>query len=127
MQYISKDNIKNVVRATSPQSMFVGDNWGFNQNRPKSGGNVGQRRSKKDRTVSNFNEELTGFFSNSSQQRPNKNRFESPPPSDIIGSLTMKIFNKYDKDRSGFLDKGETLKMLDEILINQGRPKTTIS
>ena len=39
----------------------------------------------------------------------------------------MKIFNKYDKDRSGFLDKGETLKMLDEILINQGRPKTTIS
>ena len=38
----------------------------------------------------------------------------------------MKIFAKYDKDRSGFLDKGETLKLLDEILLSQGRPKCTI-
>jgi Ca2+-binding EF-hand superfamily protein len=36
-----------------------------------------------------------------------------------------KIFAKYDKDRSGFLDKPEVLKLLDEILIHKGRPKTT--
>ena len=39
--------------------------------------------------------------------------------------MVLKIFAKYDKDRSGFLDKPEVLKLLDEILINQGRPKTT--
>ena len=32
---------------------------------------------------------------------------------------------KFDTDRSGFLDKRETLKLLDEILLNQGRAKTT--
>ena len=39
--------------------------------------------------------------------------------------LVYKIFAKYDKDRSGFLDKPEVLKLLDEILIQQGRQKTT--
>jgi Ca2+-binding EF-hand superfamily protein len=41
---------------------------------------------------------------------------------DPIEQLVLKIFSKYDKDRSGYLDKPEVLKMLDEILINQGRP-----
>lgn len=46
---------------------------------------------------------------------------------DKIDEIALNIFNKYDKDKSGYLDKSETLKMLDDILINQGRPKTTIS
>jgi hypothetical protein len=36
--------------------------------------------------------------------------------------MVMKIFLKYDKDRNGYLDKPEVLKLLDEILLNQGRP-----
>ena len=39
--------------------------------------------------------------------------------------MVYKIFAKYDKDRSGFLEKQEVLKLLDEILISQGRPQTT--
>jgi len=31
--------------------------------------------------------------------------------------MVMKIFMKYDKDGSGFLEKPEILKLLDEILI----------
>ena len=41
--------------------------------------------------------------------------------------MVYKIFAKYDKDRSGFLEKQEVLKLLDEILISQGRPQTTQS
>lgn len=49
----------------------------------------------------------------------------SNEPRDPIYDLVQKIFMKYDSDRSGFLDKRETLKLLDEILLNQGRAKTT--
>ena len=49
------------------------------------------------------------------------------PVTDPIETLVYKIFAKYDKDRNGYLDKPEVLKMLDEILINQGRPKTTMA
>ncbi len=41
--------------------------------------------------------------------------------------MVHKIFAKYDKDRSGFLEKPEVLKLLDEILISQGRPQTSQS
>lgn len=119
MEYISQDNIQNVIRARSPNTMYAGK-------RPNTGGTLGgQRRSKKVR--SNYNEELTGYLSRSQQGSPNKNRFGPPAVNDIIDTLVMQIFNKYDKDRNGYLDKTETLKLLDEILINQGRPKTTIS
>lgn len=57
MEYISQDNIQNVIRARSPNTMYAGK-------RPNTGGNVGgQRRSKKMRA--NYNEDLTGFISRS--------------------------------------------------------------
>ena len=40
---------------------------------------------------------------------------------DSIFDLVQKIFAKYDTDRSGFLEKREVLKLLDEILLSQGR------
>lgn len=43
---------------------------------------------------------------------------------DSIEVMVHRIFAKYDKDRNGYLDKPEVLKLLDEILIHQGRPKT---
>jgi hypothetical protein len=49
---------------------------------------------------------------------PVKPKPQPPKEVDIIVEITMKIFAKYDKDRSGFLDKGETLKLLDEILLS---------
>ena len=62
--------------------------------------------------------ECYNFVNNFINQGQNKSR-------DPIEQLVLKIFAKYDKDRSGFLEKNETLKLLDEILLNQGRPKTT--
>jgi hypothetical protein len=83
MQYISQDNIKNVVRAAlSPklvrktiggpigpqQKSLLEEQWGYNQ-RPSTGGRLsqGQRRTKKQRVGNNYNEALTGFISNSMQ------------------------------------------------------------
>ena len=40
------------------------------------------------------------------------------PTTDPIEQLVEKIFAKYDKDRNGYLDKSEILKLLDEILLN---------
>jgi Ca2+-binding EF-hand superfamily protein len=48
----------------------------------------------------------------------------SNEPKDKIMDLVKQIFMKYDADRSGFLDKVEVLKLVDDILLNQGRPKT---
>ena len=45
--------------------------------------------------------------------------------SNPIDILVDKIFDKYDKDRSGYLEPRECLKLLDEILKNQGRPQTS--
>lgn len=39
--------------------------------------------------------------------------------------MVQKVFAKYDTDRSGFLEKREVLKLLDDILLSQGRQKTT--
>ena len=44
-----------------------------------------------------------------------------------VNQIVMKIFAKFDSDRSGFLDKRETLRLLDEILESQGKPKATMS
>lgn len=52
----------------------------------------------------------------------NQNQTRSRDP---IEQLVHKIYAKYDRDRNGYLDKQEAIKFLDEILINQGRPKTT--
>ena len=40
--------------------------------------------------------------------------------------MVMKIFNKFDTDRSGYLEKRETLKLLDEILGQKGMPPTSL-
>ena len=69
---------------------------------------------------------------------PRKSNFLEDPPlrepisrkvsivtPDSIEEMVLKLFAKYDKDRNGYLDKNEVLKLLDEILMNQGRPKTT--
>jgi len=45
---------------------------------------------------------------------------------DKIEEYVLKIFQKYDFNRNGSLDKRECLAMLDEILLNQGYGKTTI-
>jgi Ca2+-binding EF-hand superfamily protein len=37
---------------------------------------------------------------------------------DPIEQSVYKIFAKYDKNRSGYLEKNEILKLLDEILLN---------
>jgi hypothetical protein len=37
-----------------------------------------------------------------------------------IAIMVMQIFNKYDKNRNGFLEKRETLDLLNEILTNRG-------
>ena len=44
---------------------------------------------------------------------------------DEVEQIVHKLFAKYDKDRSGYLDKPEVLKLLDDILEHKGRPKTT--
>lgn len=46
---------------------------------------------------------------------------------DVISTMVMKIFAKFDSDRSGFLEKMETYKLLNEILANQGKPNATIA
>ena len=44
----------------------------------------------------------------------------------LISELVTKIFQKYDTNKSGFLEKRETLQLLDEFLANQGHPPTSI-
>ena len=41
-----------------------------------------------------------------------------PQRIDSIEQMVHKIFAKHDKDRSGYLEKPEVLKLLDEILIH---------
>jgi Ca2+-binding EF-hand superfamily protein len=41
--------------------------------------------------------------------------------------MVLKIFNKFDTNRSGYLDKRETLNLLNEILANKGQPPPTIT
>ena len=48
-----------------------------------------------------------------------------PAARDPIEQLVHKLFAKFDTDRSGFLEPRECLKLLDEILISQGRPQTS--
>lgn len=43
------------------------------------------------------------------------------PRKDLIEEMTLQIFEKYDTNRSGYLEKREVLQMLDAILANQGR------
>ena len=45
---------------------------------------------------------------------------------DPFYTLVQDIFMKYDKNGSGYLDKSETLKLLDEIMIQQGKPRVTM-
>lgn len=41
--------------------------------------------------------------------------------------MVNKIFQKYDFNRNGFLDKRECLQMLDDILDQRGQPKTNLN
>jgi hypothetical protein len=88
MDDILESNPQKMVRSRSPNSMFV----------------------KPDNNESGF--------SNRRNLLDRQNRFSTAGEKDTIDEIAMKIFIKYDKDRSGFLDKKETLKMLDDILMN---------
>ena len=44
----------------------------------------------------------------------------------MIDDIVKKLFLKFDTDRSGFLEKRETLKLLDEILAQRGQPPTSL-
>jgi Ca2+-binding EF-hand superfamily protein len=46
-------------------------------------------------------------------------------PRDSMYDMIQDIFIKYDTDGSGFLDKREVLKLLDDVLLSQGRSKTS--
>lgn len=41
--------------------------------------------------------------------------------------MTMNIFNKYDANRNGFLERRETLALLDELLAQRGQPPATVA
>lgn len=45
---------------------------------------------------------------------------------DTLVDTVNKIFDEYDVDMNGFLDKIETLRLVNTILKNQGKPATTI-
>ena len=47
------------------------------------------------------------------------------PEPDSIADIVNQIWYKYDKDRSGKLNRRETLKFLNDFLAEQGRPPTT--
>lgn len=51
-------------------------------------------------------------------------KFMAPQVShdDFIKDMVENIFVKYDSDNNRFLEKNEVLKLLDEILSNQGMP-----
>ena len=46
---------------------------------------------------------------------------------DTIADVVNSIWYRYDKDRSGKLNRRETLKFLNEFLAEQGRPPTTVA
>jgi Ca2+-binding EF-hand superfamily protein len=41
--------------------------------------------------------------------------------------MVLKIFNKFDSNRSGYLEKRETLNLLNEILASKGQAPATIT
>lgn len=44
-----------------------------------------------------------------------------------IGKIVQQVWFQYDVDRSGYLDKRETLRFLNDILAQQGRQQATLS
>jgi Ca2+-binding EF-hand superfamily protein len=54
-------------------------------------------------------------------------RFLEDDKQALIEETVKKIFLKYDTNRSGFLEKRETLQLLDEVLAEQAQPRTSIS
>jgi Ca2+-binding EF-hand superfamily protein len=46
---------------------------------------------------------------------------------DVVNTMALKIFDKFDTDRSGFLEKMETYRLLNEIMASQGKPNATIA
>lgn len=45
---------------------------------------------------------------------------------DEISNLIQKAWYNYDVDRSGYLDKRETLRFLNDLLMNQGQQSATL-
>jgi hypothetical protein len=43
----------------------------------------------------------------------------------LLNDIPYNVLNIEYKEKNGYLDKSEVLMLLDEILIHQGRPKTT--
>lgn len=46
---------------------------------------------------------------------------------DMIHEMVQNIFNKYDNNRSGYLEKRETLRLIDDILAEKGQPPATVA
>lgn len=56
-------------------------------------------------------------------------KFFSPPPLvvDQISKIVNELFEKYDTDRSGFLDRFETRNLVNEVLVDQGKLRSSYS
>jgi Ca2+-binding EF-hand superfamily protein len=62
-----------------------------------------------------------GYVSKQEMARFVRNYMNPSKIVDQIEEMTIKLFMKYDVNRSGFLDKREALVMLDELLMSQGK------
>mgnify|MGYP000923921604 CR=1 FL=1 len=62
-----------------------------------------------------------GYVSKQEMARFVRNYMNPSKNVDQIEEMTIKLFMKYDVNRSGFLDKREALVMLDELLMSQGK------
>jgi hypothetical protein len=67
-----------------------------------------------------------GYVSKSEMAQFIKGYVSHPAVTDGVSELTLKIFAKYDYNRSGYLDKKECLAMLDEVLDSRGQQKTSL-
>lgn len=45
----------------------------------------------------------------------------------VIHEMVQTIFTKYDINRSGYLEKRETLRLVDDILASRGQPPATVA
>lgn len=45
---------------------------------------------------------------------------------DPFYTYVQDIFNKYDTDGNGYLDRSETLRLLDDVLIQKNKPRATM-
>jgi len=66
--------------------------------------------------------EMAKFVSNFLQPVVSKINDEN-----LINDMVQKIFMKYDVNRSGYLEKRETLRLVDDLLAAKGQPPATVA